>query len=42
MNTPKVSVILPCYNVANYMDAMFESLRNQTMKDIEIIYETLW
>ncbi|MBO7053079.1 MAG: glycosyltransferase family 2 protein [Alphaproteobacteria bacterium] len=37
MNMPKVSVILPCYNVANYMDAMFESLRNQTMKDIEII-----
>ena len=37
MNTPKVSVILPCYNVANYMDNMFASLRNQTMKDIEII-----
>ncbi len=37
MNAPKVSVILPCYNVAKYMDNMFESLRNQTMKDIEII-----
>lgn len=37
MNTSKVSVILPCYNVAPYMDNMFDSLRNQTMKDIEII-----
>ncbi len=37
MKTPKVSVILPCYNVAGFMDAMFESLRNQIMKDIEII-----
>ena len=37
MKSVKVSVILPCYNVANYMDNMFTSLRNQTMKDIEII-----
>ena len=28
---------IACYNVANYMDNMFASLRNQTMKDIEII-----
>lgn len=37
MKTPKVSVILPCYNVAKFMEPMFTSLRNQTMKDIEII-----
>ena len=37
MKTPKISVILPCYNVADCMDAMFESLRKQTFKDIEII-----
>ncbi len=37
MNTPKVSVILPCYNVSKFMDKMFTSLRDQTMKDIEII-----
>ena len=37
MNMPKVSVILPCYNVADYMDNMFASLRSQTLKDIEII-----
>ena len=37
MKTSKVSVILPCYNVAKFMEPMFTSLRNQTMKDIEII-----
>lgn len=37
MKTPKVSVILPCYNVAKFMEPMFTSLRNQTKKDIEII-----
>ena len=37
MKTPKVSVILPCYNVAKFMEPMFTSLRNQTIKDIEII-----
>lgn len=34
---PKVSVILPIYNVAPYLDEAFQSLINQTMKDIEII-----
>ncbi len=37
MKNTKISVILPCYNVAEFMDAMFASLRNQTMKDFEII-----
>ena len=34
---PKVSVILPCYNVAPYVGACLDSLVNQTLRDIEII-----
>lgn len=34
---PKVSVILPCYNVAPYIGACLDSLVNQTLSDIEII-----
>lgn len=34
---PKVSVILPIYNVAPYLDDAFLSLINQTLEDIEII-----
>ena len=34
---PKVSVILPVYNVAPYLDEALKSLENQTLKDIEII-----
>ncbi len=34
---PKVSVILPCYNVAPYIGACLDSLVNQTLRDIEII-----
>lgn len=33
----KVSVILPIYNVAPYLEETFDSLINQTLKDIEII-----
>lgn len=33
----KVSVILPIYNVAPYLDETFRSLINQTLSDIEII-----
>lgn len=33
----KVSIILPIYNVAPYLDDAFQSLINQTLKDIEII-----
>lgn len=33
----KVSVILPIYNVAPYLDDAFQSLINQTLKEIEII-----
>ena len=33
----KVSVILPIYNVASYLDETFQSLIYQTLKEIEII-----
>ena len=33
----KVSVILPIYNVEPFLEATFESLLNQSLKDIEII-----
>ncbi len=34
---PKVSVIVPVYNVEKYIEKCLQSLVNQTMKDIEII-----
>jgi glycosyltransferase involved in cell wall biosynthesis len=34
---PKVSVIVPIYNVEKYLDRCMESLLNQTLEDIEII-----
>lgn len=34
---PKVSVIVPFYNVENYIEKCLETLVNQTLKDIEII-----
>lgn len=34
---PKLSVIMPCLNVVNYIDECIESVVNQTLKDIEII-----
>ena len=33
----KVSIIVPVYNVENYIDKCLESLVNQTLQDIEII-----
>ncbi|SDA42322.1 glycosyltransferase [Methanobrevibacter millerae] len=33
----KVSVIIPVYNVENYLEECLESVINQTLKDIEII-----
>lgn len=32
-----VSVIIPIYNVADYLNACVESVSNQTYKDLEII-----
>lgn len=34
---PKVSVIIPVYNVENYLTACLESVINQTLREIEII-----
>lgn len=34
---PKVSVIIPVYNVEQYVEKSIESVLNQSMKDIEII-----
>lgn len=35
--TPKVSILVPIYNVENYLRECLESLINQTLQDIEII-----
>lgn len=36
-NMPKLSIIIPVYNVENYISECIESLVNQTLQDIEII-----
>lgn len=37
MSIPKISVIVPVYNVEQYLDRCIESITNQTLRDIEII-----
>lgn len=37
MSNPKVSIIVPIYNVEKYLDRCMASLLNQTLEDIEII-----
>ncbi len=37
VNKPKVSVIIPIYNVEQYLDECLNSVINQTLKEIEII-----
>jgi len=37
MNDIKVSVIVPCYNVAPYLRQCFDSLVNQALQEIEIL-----
>lgn len=34
---PKVSIVIPTYNVENYLRECMESVINQTLSDIEII-----
>jgi len=36
-NIPKVSVIIPVYNVENYLEDCLDTVINQTLNDIEII-----
>lgn len=36
-NTNKVSIVIPVYNTAEYLPECIESIRGQTLKDIEII-----
>ena len=37
MNSPKLSVIVAMFNTIDYLDVFFNSLKNQTFKDFEII-----
>ena len=37
MNKPKVSVIIPVYNVEKYLDRCLKSVTNQSLSDIQII-----
>lgn len=37
MSVPKISVVVPVYNVERFLDRCVQSLLNQTLKDIEII-----
>lgn len=37
MSTPKVSVVVPCYNVEKYLHQCLDSIVNQTLKELEII-----
>lgn len=33
----KISIIIPCYNVAEYISGCMENLQAQTFKDFEVI-----
>ena len=37
MNTPKISVIVPVYNVEKYLAECLDSIINRTLQEIEII-----
>lgn len=37
MGKPKISVVIPAYNEATYIDRLLEALTNQTFKDFEVI-----
>ncbi|MBR6435176.1 MAG: glycosyltransferase [Thermoguttaceae bacterium] len=37
MNNPKISVIIPVYNVESYLRECLDSIVNQTFRDLEII-----
>ena len=37
MKTPKISVVIPCYNHAHFVVEAMESVLNQTFEDLECI-----
>lgn len=37
MNSPKISIIVPVYNVEPYLHTCIDSILNQTLRDIEVI-----
>ena len=37
MKQPKVSIIVPVYNVEKYLDRCMQSLLGQTLKELEIL-----
>ena len=37
MSNPKISVIIPVYNVEKYLNRCLDSIVNQTLEDIEVI-----
>lgn len=38
MNNIKISVIIPCYNVASFLPRLIDSLKNQTLQELEYIF----
>ena len=34
---PKISIVIPAYNVGSYLQECLDSVRNQTLSDIEAI-----
>ena len=37
MSSPKVSIVIPVYNVENFLEQCMDSAIQQTLEDIEII-----
>ncbi len=37
MNVYKISVIIPCYNISQYVENCMKCLRAQTFKEFEVI-----
>ena len=35
--SPLVSILVPCYNVENYLYKCLSSIKSQTLSDIEVI-----
>lgn len=35
--TPRLTVVVPVYNVEEYLDACLASLGRQTMRDLEVV-----